>query len=96
MFWRRKPGLTATQASELIDLLRDHGKKLTQLREDYDDLAKRHERLRGKYYATRPRDSSEDEVLPGESGGGSASQRSGARRPLLSDYWTPGKPAVHK
>jgi len=44
-FWRNK--------AESNDRIRDLTKLVTQLREDLDDLGARHERLRGRYYATR-------------------------------------------
>jgi hypothetical protein len=96
VFWRRNSGISATQASELIDLLRAHGKELKQLREDIDDLGDKHERLRGKFYAKNGAGGTGDpkpsDLLPGPENNG----RPRGLRPLLSDYWTPGTPAKHE
>jgi len=91
VFWRRKPALTDDQVRELV-------KSVRHLREDIDDLAHKHERLRGKFYGNRNAVRSED-LGTADNPSGEAGSSGSARRPskseLLARYFTPGKPTIH-
>jgi septal ring factor EnvC (AmiA/AmiB activator) len=96
VFWRRKPSVTDDQIREIAKALRN-------VREDLDDLAHKHNKLRGKFYGDRNPVRAEAADADHNSGETSAagtenrpSRRSApSKSELLARYFTPGRPTVH-
>ena len=83
-FWwsRRKHLLTKAEVESILDFVRTSERTFAQLKEDLDDLRAKHERLRGRFYATRgPAD---DEVAPKLT-----------KAQILARHFRPGMPPQH-
>jgi len=94
-FWRNK--------QVTVEHIRELTKIVVRLREDIDDLSDKHERLRGKFYALRPKSTAPDDD-PGNSDASASSDtaprrakpnRAESKSEILARYFTPGRPTVH-
>jgi hypothetical protein len=81
-FSRPKITVSATTMTEIGDVVHDLSSKVRQLREDFDDLADKHERLRGKFYGLGLHKPSEQ-------------SQPLTKSEILARHFTPGRPVRH-